>query len=108
METLDSIRRRIADVADDMLNGNTDLLEGCRMIVSQRSRLPEGNDGVFDVFVGVESELDDIPVGRARDIWTRESLALKDSQKEAYLARVADRLGDACKALRARYEGTAR
>src|SRR5688572_26248176 len=103
METLDSIRQRIADVADEMLNGKTDLLEGCRIIVSQRSRLPEINDDLFDVFVGVESELDDVPVGRTRDIWAHESLALEDSQKNPYLAKVADRLDDACKTLLARY-----
>jgi hypothetical protein len=99
------VRRKIADVASSMLDGPMDLLEGCRTIVRLRGNLsdPDLYDPDLLFLVAVESELDDVPVGTARQHWAPEALAEKDEKKSRYLATAQEEIQRSCRALITRW-----
>jgi hypothetical protein len=99
------IRREIARVASCVLAGDMAPPEGCREIARLRTGLaePEMDDPDLLVFVGVDSELDDVPFGEARRRWAPEALVEKDKQTAEYLEQVRDRLLRACQSLVGRW-----
>jgi hypothetical protein len=94
-------KRRIVAEASLMLNGQRDLLEGCRRIVRYRAGLSKQDlsDDDLMFMVVVESELDDVPTGPARPHWAPEALAEKDRKARDYIGRVQEELLKACQAL---------
>ena len=98
-----SPREQIAAMAQAMLDGGVDLQDGCREICGLQHQLSksEAHNKDLLVLVGVDSELDDCPIGAARQHWEPAALAAKDRQRDEYLRRVNDRLLNACRALAA-------
>lgn len=96
-----SPREQVAAVAQAMLAGDVHLQDGCREICGLRFQLsnPEQDDKDLMLLVGIDSELDDCPVGPVRQHWEPEALAGKDRQRDAYLHRLNDHLLTACRAL---------
>lgn len=94
-------KRRIVAEASLMLDGQRDLLQGCRNVVRFRAGLsrPEMSDDDLMYMVAVESELDDVPVGPARPHWAPDVLAEKDRKARDYLSTIRDGLLEACRAL---------
>lgn len=100
-----SARKQIAEIASDILNGDADVMEGCRKIVFLRGSLdmPETLDPDLLVVVAIESELDDVPVGPARKQWAPEALADKDKEMFEYLEMVRPELLRACQSIANRW-----
>jgi hypothetical protein len=92
---------QIAAVAQAMLDRSIEPLAGCRDICQVRHQLSDvdANSSCLLVVVGIESELDDCPLGPARDHWAPAALAIKDRQRDEYLQRVQHTLEDACRIL---------
>jgi hypothetical protein len=105
----EDLRREIARVATRVLADEMGLHEACREIARLRTGLadPEIDDPDLLIFVAVDSELDDVPLGGARERWAPEALAEKDAQAADYLARVRDRLLRACQSLSVRWGASA-
>jgi hypothetical protein len=101
----EDLRREIARVATRVLTGEMGLHEASREIARLRTGLtePEIDDPDLLIFVAVDSELDDVPLGGARQRWAPEALAEKDAQAADYLARVSERLLRACQSLSVRW-----
>ncbi len=101
MATVRPVCQKIASVAAGMVEGEIDLLEGCRAIVRLRGSLsdPEQSDPDLLVFVAVESEVDDMPFGLARQHWAPEALVEKDRQKAEYLGAARQDILRACRVL---------
>jgi hypothetical protein len=99
------LRHEIARVATRMLTGEVGLHEGCHEIARLRTGLsePEVADPDLLVFVGVDSELDDVPLGDVRQRWAPEALAVKDAQTAEYLGRARDGILRACQAVVAQW-----
>ncbi|MEO7729689.1 MAG: hypothetical protein ABIY55_01865 [Kofleriaceae bacterium] len=94
-------RDQLASVAQSMLDGRIELQGGCREICRLRHELsgPDVYDKDILVLVGIDSELDDCPIGPARAHWAPAFLAEKDQQRDDYLRRERDRLFNACSVL---------
>jgi hypothetical protein len=101
----ETVRQEIAGIANRLLLGELGLHEGCRTIAHLRTRLPDADidDPDVLVFVGVDSELDAIPLGVARQRWDPVALAKKDQQAAEYLGRMREEILRACKALSLRW-----
>lgn len=102
-------RQRIADVAAKMLAGEVDLLEGCRTIVSLLPGIPvddRDDDDDLLTMVVIDSELDDIPLGRTRDLWEPTALARQEEKKARYLGVMHEEIMRACRSLVARWGQT--
>ena len=80
-------RRRVAELARQILDGEIDVLDGSSKIAALRWEVEvEESDQDFLAFVGVESETDHLPIGIAALNWSDEALA----RKEPALQRARD------------------
>jgi hypothetical protein len=98
----------MVSIARAILAGEVEVLEGCQQLAELRHALPDGESKAPDIltFAGVDSELDDVPTGHARDLWAPEALAAKDGQRDEYLARARSAIEEACRSLVAKYSSS--
>jgi len=92
-------RQRAADVANRVLQGEYDLLLACRDLASLRLHLRGVPDNVLETFVGVASEIDDLPVGAERRNWSLDALKGNDVETNRYREQVRDVVTDALRQL---------
>jgi hypothetical protein len=78
------------EIALRALARNYDLLLACRDLSGLRGRLPDAAGNVMDVFIGVASEVDSLPIGAERSQWATESLKAKDAEADDYRDRVRE------------------
>jgi len=78
-EYISSNRKKVASVAQGMLNGTINYLEGAIELSSLRSEVdtPE-NDKDFLVFSGIASDIDQLPIGAQRQSWSNAALERHD------------------------------
>ena len=74
----DSECQRARDVAQDVLDGRTTVLEAARALVSlaHTDAIPDVEDRKF--IIAIESETDHLPVGGVRKLWASDALKEKD------------------------------
>jgi hypothetical protein len=83
-ESLEQARQ----IAANALDGKQDLLVACRDLAALRARLPCLPQDALDTFVGVASEIDDLPIGSERKAWAADVLKIKDAEALEYRERV--------------------
>ncbi|HEY8212423.1 MAG TPA: hypothetical protein VIG99_33295 [Myxococcaceae bacterium] len=105
----ETVRKEIAGIANRLLSGELGLHEGCRAIAHLRTRLPDADlyDPDVLVFVVVDSDLDDVPLGVARQRWDPAALATKDQRATEYLGQVREKILRACQTLSLRWGASA-
>jgi hypothetical protein len=103
------VRSRIAGIAETMIAGKVDLLEGCRAIVQLRWSLskPDSMDPDLLYLLAVEDDLEDVPAGDVRQRWAPEALAEKDRKKAEHLGRAKEEILRSCQALTAKWGASA-
>jgi hypothetical protein len=87
--------RRIAQKA---LAGEYDILLACRDLSEFRGRLPISAEDM-DVFVGVASEVDGLPIGPEREHWQPEALKMQDAKAEEYRQQIMAVVNEALQSL---------
>jgi hypothetical protein len=95
--------------AESVLNGTTDLLDASRRLLDYLLALGlSWDDPDYRVIGLIESETEDLPVGKERDNWAPEALARKESLVEHALSW-AESIGglDACRRLVNRFSSAA-
>jgi len=90
---------RARQIATMVLGGQYDPLLACRELSDIREQLPAVADEVMDVFVAVDSEVDDLPLGAERANWSAESLRVKDMEAANYREGVRSAVAEALRAL---------
>jgi hypothetical protein len=100
-DSVEQTRQSIVAIARAIIANTTDLITGAQQIVYLRRRLeePDLSDPDLLVFVAVDSELDDFPLGPARPMWAPDALKEKDRQLEEYLRATRDPVEQACRAV---------
>ena len=104
-EYVDRQRAKVASLATKILKKEMSMIEGAKEIVSLRYELDvDENDKDILAFVLIESETDDLPIGKARRFWAKDALAEKepDVQEAEHWARGVG--VDACKNLVERFD----
>lgn len=98
-------QREIAAIAARIADQSLAIPEGLREIVRLRHSLAEADRDDPDLLslVGVESEIDEFPVGETRSRWAAEALAEQDRALNEYLGRARETLFAACRSLRSRW-----
>jgi hypothetical protein len=79
---------RAKEIARRVLGDGYDPLLACRELAQLRQRLPGVADEIMDTFIGVDSEIDDLPIGLEREHWAAEALKAKDVEAAGYRERV--------------------
>lgn len=95
--------QQIVNVARRILNGSTGIVAGARELSRLRHPSHEKTDEDILVFVGIDSETDDLPLGDARRYWNAEALKKTDAELTEYEARVREQALQACRNLISRY-----
>jgi hypothetical protein len=90
---------RAKEIALRSIDGNYDLLLACRDLARLRDGMPCVPDDLMDVFIGVASEIDGLPIGAEREHWAAEPLRLKDILVTTYREQVTDGVMKALRAL---------
>ena len=74
------------------------LLEGCTAVsaLSWPVKVDAPLEESLRIFKGVASEIDDMPTGRVRELWSAAALADKDAQMAEYEKRVRPAVLDGC------------
>ena len=94
---------KLLELANAMISGNVNLIDGCREMV-EISRIPDySEDSIFIIFVGVDSETDDIPRGHVRKAFAEEALKKLDNEADEYIQRVKPEIIKACEDLIKKY-----
>lgn len=92
-------RRRARDAARRALDGDYDLLLACRDLAALKAHLRDVPDDVVDTFVGVASEVDDLPIGGERRNWSLDALMANDVEANRYREQVRDVVTEALRRL---------
>ena len=83
-------RERAGEVAKRALSGEYDLLLACRDLTSMKSHLQGVSEDIVNTFVGVASEVDDLPIGAERRNWSLNALKANDIEANKYREQVRD------------------
>ena len=92
-------RNELVAVANAMLDGRVNLLEGVRKICSLRHDSEKPDSDVFLTFRAVDSETDRFPLGELRSMYDKVKLAKLDEEMTAYVEDAKDDIFRACKNL---------
>ena len=90
----------IINIAQSMIDGNIDLLEGCRTLCalcSSTEDLKIVNHSAFDTIRGIDSETEIFPRGELVTYFNPEYLSTMAKEEELYLEKNKDLIIEACK-----------
>jgi len=93
------LTKRVLEIARNTLDGKYDPLLACRDLATLRERLPRVTHSVMNIFVGIASEVDALPIGSERQHWAAAPLRLKDIEAAEYRERVQDVVANALREL---------
>jgi hypothetical protein len=100
MEIHGGLKVQILALVRAMRTGAVRIAAGSTRISPLVHRLdqPDLEDALLS-FVGVASEVDDLPIGSEREFWNPNALAIKDRQLAEYESRIKEQiLADCCTA----------
>jgi hypothetical protein len=92
----ESARAAIVAVAQAMMAGQVNLIDGVRQITDLRHGLEDPDASVFFPIRAIASETDHFPIGPVRAHYARESLERIDAEMQRYLADAKNDILAAC------------
>jgi hypothetical protein len=98
MNTRSSKLFALVDVAEKMIAGEIDPIAGSWEIVALRWQVANENSHVFDAFIGIDSEADNLRLGD-RALWSDEFLRERDREYAEYARSLQPEIADDCRAL---------
>jgi hypothetical protein len=100
LEEVQFLWSEVRNEAEDILNGQTGILEGVRELAYLSQRLaPVKTDADFSVFIALDSETDHLPVGEERKNWAASALSEKDEEIRRFENLYRERVFAACREL---------
>lgn len=91
--------RRLVGIANAILHGEMNLIEGCRIICSLRYETSKPDHSAFLPIRAIESETDHYPVAENRSQYAPEYLRRVDAEMEGYLVESKHDILAACREL---------
>ena len=79
----------------DILNGRQDIIKGSRAIAAFADDIDDKNE-IFNIFRLIDSESDDFPLGKERELYNKKYLAKLDSEMLEYLEEYKERVHKQC------------
>jgi hypothetical protein len=98
LEYRTNARARMLTVARGVVSGDLSCIAAARQPRPIDGVEPEIS-AILDVFIGIHSETDALPIGKERAFWNREALARKDEEIKAAEERWRGRALDAAEQL---------
>jgi hypothetical protein len=79
-----------------LIDDNIDFIEGIRAIRDCLDLIPIEEEDK-DLFLLIDSETDDVPVGKTRSLWSKKALEEIDNKLEPYIVEMKQSVKDGCK-----------
>ena len=95
-EYIDKLKSELLDAATKLINDEIYFIEGIRIIKS-RLELVKLDDDDINLFRGIDSETDDVPVGDTRKLWNKEALKKVDDELIDYINQEKTQVVKVCK-----------
>jgi len=92
-------RARIVSVAEAMIQGDMQLIQGCRTICGLLSDTSESEREAFLAIRGIESETDHFPLGEVRKECSPDYLKRMNAEMERHIEAARRDILDACREL---------
>jgi hypothetical protein len=92
-----SKRTELVSVANAMLDGKMDLIEGVRRVCSLRFAIADPDNDMFLSFRAIESETDHFPLGEMRSRCATDFLQRMDADMKYYLSDAKQDILNGCK-----------
>jgi hypothetical protein len=103
-EYIEKSRKKAAEIASGMLDGSVHYLEGAIELSSLRFEVGLSEDDCdFIAFCGVASEIDHLPIGTARQHWSKEALEKHEPEIQQSIKWAKEVSLPECKSLVARF-----
>jgi hypothetical protein len=97
-------KARAVNIATQMLDGKTGIIEGARLLWRLQSEVTDQDfDADFLIFILIVSETDGLPIGPERELWATSALIEKDKQVEHAQDLYREEALASCKALVERF-----
>lgn len=97
-------KRKIINIAEQMINGDLNLIKGSRIINRLRGSLDKADSSLFDVFNVVSSDTEAIPMDEnVRKNYGEEYLKQSDQEMKEYIEEMKSTIIAACKKLKQYY-----
>jgi hypothetical protein len=98
------LSRKIVAAAQSILSGEIGVVAGAYELGSLGRQIGANRDPDFELFIGIDSETDHLPVGEVRKYWNPEALRAKDAELARFESQVRDRAFEACRSLIQKYD----
>ncbi|UTF60906.1 DUF2489 domain-containing protein [Gilvimarinus sp. DA14] len=97
-------KKRVIEVAQGMLDGSVDYLEGSIELASLSFQVEApDNDADFIKFIAIASEIDHLPIGKVRQYWSPNALERNETEIKKSKKWAKEFSLEHCKSLVARY-----
>ena len=90
-------KRKIIELCTLLINGDIDLIEGCRKLTLLCEQIDEGENEIFFPIISVDSETDHFPVGAMREHCSKEYLEGVDKEVSAYIREIKPDIINSCR-----------
>lgn len=94
---LASKREELVGLANSMLSGGINLIEGVRKVCALSVAIGDSENDVFAPMAAIESETDHYPLGEVRARCAEDYLRRMDAELESYLMEAGPDIMDACR-----------
>jgi len=94
-----TVRARMRALANGVVTGDVGLILAARELQGFRDGVEPEIGDLLDVFVGLNSETDALPVGPERSLWNAEALVRKDEEIRVMEQQWRERAVDAARQL---------
>lgn len=109
MDSAPDLEARLAAVAyaKAVLDEKIGMFEGCLRLADLTPALVDNwlDDPDSVLFGAIASEVDGLPIGRARQYWSAEALAREDQKLAVYESAIKEQVHEACRNVVARFSG---
>jgi hypothetical protein len=94
-------KRNILRLANKMLDGEMELIEGCRLIANLALYISDEQTGYPDEllfpFIAVASDTDHLPTGSCRAHYDKDYLNELDKERQKYIEEARNDIMEACR-----------
>lgn len=95
-EYIKKIKSELKELALKLINNEIYFIEGIRA-VKDRLDVIILDDEDINLFRGIDSDTDDVPVGENRKLWNKESLQKIDDELVGYIDNIKPRVYEVCR-----------
>jgi hypothetical protein len=94
-----ALQKEIVEICDAVIHGNAGVIFASRKLRDLHYQMFDNVDDDFRIFIGIESETDELPIGDERQYWDAAVLTEKDKEIAEYEKKAEKDVIESCRRL---------